>query len=399
MEDKKLSGEKLLQYAVIFIIGIFIFSSLTIYFSGNNPTNTKTSENFEGYAQATAVLSSYETQLTVFNTNSEVLKLVKELSKEGKIVRNIDLPNNKIIIDLKRMEDVYKIANKITALGAEPSAEAYLDLKNITFNLANGEIRKIEDKRIKQTIKPIFDIGEEFEVQMYAILQKPKNQNEELYVLDLNLKNQSSQEKEFALSPKNKEVLSRSLFLEIPWEERERAKNFERLDLDFKYNKKINDYVFFSSTPPSDILTQIAGEKPEYVIMIRQNGIETKDDFNNKTQIEDFFAKYNVSLIFPSSTIEFEDITEEKINKVKERYVKEYPNSKTEFKINYKIKITFDETFEYEGYNYSFNDEELTKTIVKTSFEPQKIEKIILKAEVNKQKIKNYTIEEIKSME
>ncbi|MEM4360884.1 MAG: hypothetical protein QXV83_01945 [Candidatus Anstonellaceae archaeon] len=386
------SKEKIKQYLTVIVILIFIFSTLSLIAS---TTQTKTQNYIEAIAQAKAKISSYDLELTVLEANNKTLELIEELKKEKKLTQVIKF-DKEIILSLRDREEVYQISNRIMESGAIVETHADIELYDIKLKLPNGEIITIENQKSKQKLSPIFEVEETFEVEFLALyLNSSSAKEKELNIGNLIIKQPPTQQKVLEVKPLDIEQISKKIILIFPWSERKNLEEFLlSYPIKFNYTKKIINYIYIKNLTTQDMLKKLAQEKPEYIIAIRDNGVEIKKDFLDDQEIIRFFGERNIEVEIPLPRLEFENIEQQEIKNIVDKYEELY-NSTAKIEIINKLRINKMEIVDENNTKYQLK--RINGLLVETNLEPQNIKKIIINAQVYKDSndIIGYDIERI----
>ncbi|MEM3362073.1 MAG: hypothetical protein QXG16_01995 [Candidatus Anstonellaceae archaeon] len=373
------SKEKIKQYLTVIVILIFIFSTLSLIAS---TTQTKTQNYIEAIAQAKAKISSYDLELTVLEANNKTLELIEELKKEKKLTQVIKF-DKEIILSLRDREEVYQISNRIMESGAIVETHADIELYDIKLKLPNGEIITIENQKSKQKLSPIFEVEETFEVEFLALyLNSSSAKEKELNIGNLIIKQPPTQQKVLEVKPLDIEQISKKIILIFPWSERKNLEEFLlSYPIKFNYTKKIINYIYIKNLTTQDMLKKLAQEKPEYIIAIRDNGVEIKKDFLDDQEIIRFFGERNIEVEIPLPRLEFENIEQQEIKNIVDKYEELY-NSTAKIEIINKLRINKMEIVDENNTKYQLK--RINGLLVETNLEPQNIKKIIINAQVYK---------------
>ncbi|MEM4137083.1 MAG: hypothetical protein QXF48_00220 [Candidatus Anstonellaceae archaeon] len=386
------SKEKIKQYLTVIVILIFIFSTLSLIAS---TTQTKTQNYIEAIAQAKAKISSYDLELTVLEANNKTLELIEELKKEKKLTQVIKF-DKEIILSLRDREEVYQISNRIMESGAIVETHADIELYDIKLKLPNGEIITIENQKSKQKLSPIFEVEETFEVEFLALyLNSSSAKEKELNIGNLIIKQPPTQQKVLEVKPLDIEQISKKIILIFPWSERKNLEEFLlSYPINFNYTKKIINYIYIKNLTTQDMLKKLAQEKPEYIIAIRDNGVEIKKEFLDDQKIIRFFGERNIEVEIPLPRLEFENIEQQEIKNILDKYEELY-NSTAKIEIINKVRINKMEIVDENNTKYQLK--RINGLLVETNLEPQNIKKIIINAQVYKDSndIIGYDIERI----
>ncbi|MEM4158210.1 MAG: hypothetical protein QXH71_00520 [Candidatus Anstonellaceae archaeon] len=386
------SKEKIKQYLTVIVILIFIFSTLSLIAS---TTQTKTQNYIEAIAQAKAKISSYDLELTVLEANNKTLELIEELKKEKKLTQVIKF-DKEIILSLRDREEVYQISNRIMESGAIVETHADIELYDIKLKLPNGEIITIENQKSKQKLSPIFEVEETFEVEFLALyLNSSSAKEKELNIGNLIIKQPPTQQKVLEVKPLDIEQISKKIILIFPWSERKNLEEFLlSYPINFNYTKKIINYIYIKNLTTPDMLKKLAQEKPEYIIAIRDNGVEIKKEFLDDQKIIRFFGERNIEVEIPLPRLEFENIEQQEIKNILDKYEELY-NSTAKIEIINKVRINKMEIVDENNTKYQLK--RINGLLVETNLEPQNIKKIIINAQVYKDSndIIGYDIERI----
>ncbi|MEM4196563.1 MAG: hypothetical protein QXV64_00350 [Candidatus Anstonellaceae archaeon] len=386
------SKEKIKQYLTVIVILIFIFSTLSLIAS---TTQTKTQNYIEAIAQAKAKISSYDLELTVLEANNKTLELIEELKKEKKLTQVIKF-DKEIILSLRDREEVYQISNRIMESGAIVETHADIELYDIKLKLPNGEIITIENQKSKQKLSPIFEVEETFEVEFLALyLNSSSAKEKELNIGNLIIKQPPTQQKVLEVKPLDIEQISKKIILIFPWSERKNLEEFLlSYPINFNYTKKIINYIYIKNLTTQDMLKKLAQEKPEYIIAIRDNGVEIKKEFLDDQKIIRFFEERNIEVEIPLPRLEFENIEQQEIKNILDKYEELY-NSTAKIEIINKVRINKMEIVDENNTKYQLK--RINGLLVETNLEPQNIKKIIINAQVYKDSndIIGYDIERI----
>ncbi|MCX8163323.1 MAG: hypothetical protein N3D10_02090 [Candidatus Micrarchaeota archaeon] len=387
------SKEKLKQYFTIFIILIFILSTLSLI-AGLNTQNKE--EYITAIAEAKAKIASYELELVVYEANEQTKSLIEEFRKQGKIMQTINF-ENEIIISLKNEEDVFLVSNKLIQTGAKIGVDANIELKDIELRLANGEKIKIENKKIRKKINPIFEVGEEFEVQFYTVyLNTSLSSQRDLQVENIVIKETKTEEKVLEVKPKKVVRLSQKIKTYFSWSERKNLEEFlATKSYELNYTKKIFDYVYIKSPVNQSILYDLAIKKPPYIIAIRESGIEVQKDFIAQEELEKFFKENNLTVSFPESYLEFENVEQKEIEQIIQEYYQKY-KYRPKLIVENILQIEPLEIVDEKNNKYELRGEKYI--MINTDIEPEQIDSIKIRAKINiaSNKIVEYEKEEIK---
>lgn len=356
----KISKGNWLRFGTIALILIFLLSIFAAYLGYNSGSSGKQTQQevdvIAGTASANATLSSYSPSIEIDGDSPSLAALIKELKSSGMIVQDIKTSKGRILMATDS-KYVVNISSKLDGLGLAHYAEAVLSTDAISF-ASQQNTTVIEGQIFKLKMAPVFEEGETFPIQFSANVAEGK------LVAYGQISFMPQSEMNAQITPINATLLSTSLLIQIPWENR--SLDISGFNSTLSKNADLNyssrSYVLLSPELTGAQLQQISLQKPAYITGMQPSTLSISPSFSNKSEIESFLSAYGASVQFPPSQMLISPTQNSTLNAegISASFFSAFGNLSQEAYPIYIISLQFPATVESEGKTYSIQSQNIT---------------------------------------
>ncbi|PIT84663.1 hypothetical protein COU37_01935 [Candidatus Micrarchaeota archaeon CG10_big_fil_rev_8_21_14_0_10_45_29] len=347
-----------LKLGTIALIAIFMLSTVAVYMggyfsgSGENAPEQITS-SFTGLAHANASIASWDPSLYIIGGGERLSEKIKQLKGEGLILYDTKTSDGRLIM-LTSTDEIVRVSQEIEAAGATAYSDATIYTGNpLQVTDGQGKIVEIEGQNLKQRMIPVLSEGEKFpaEFQVQVVNSKIYAYGEILAVPDGPFS--------AIATPINATVLSYSLNILIPWEQR--GKNYSTLSNSLSgatINYTPKSYVTFNPPLARETLVALSAQKPAYALSIQSSIMAVSPKFFEKETIVQEFEALGISPVFPDSVLSIFPGNGTQITSAaaSAAFEKEFENTPAQITPAYVLELTLPKYLEHEGKNYSIGE-------------------------------------------
>ncbi|MFH1306143.1 MAG: hypothetical protein ABIH83_00605 [Candidatus Micrarchaeota archaeon] len=352
--------EDQLKFGVYALIAIFVFSTMAVYVGGGSSQPDQPSggdlATFTGYAQGNATVVSYDPSLEIEGEHQNLSQLIKELKEQKIVLHDIKTANGRILM-LGNSNNITRISKRIEELGLTSYADAIVFVDPIVV-VGDASSITLEGQNFRQKMVPIFEIGEQFPVQFNAqIVNSELYSHSDLIIVP-------GEELYAELKPEKTTLLSTSLLILIPWEERKiDYSEFEAsLPEGAELNYTSKSFVSFNPPLPQDVLQQVSVISSDYSTSMQAGIMSLNPSFTDKGRIISDLSQFQVIPIFPPSVMEIYSSSENvslDSEKIKKEFSSAFPEMDANFTSTYYLNITLPSEFSVASKTYTLVQREI----------------------------------------
>ncbi|MCX8197013.1 MAG: hypothetical protein N3G80_01715 [Candidatus Micrarchaeota archaeon] len=340
--------ETLYKIFAIALVAIFIIEMAAIGIMNTARGRTAQEEqsqadqtSFIGSAEDNITLLRYEPYLLLYGNQSQIEKAKKALI-ERKIATYATTLEDATVINLASAADLAMAYQEIEQYNITAVANAMFSMsEQVAVVGPTGEARKARGSSFKIQISPIYPEGSKLPAIFAAQVEKG-------VITGIGSVMILPQTQEAEVEAEIEQIKQASIYLEISWKDRNRAKQIAK-QKNAVFKEK--SYILVDENVTDEQLGK-AGQY-EYVTAVQKGIISVKNDFFDQERARADLAALNINPTFPYSIISMPNWTESEIASIKEEL--ERQNISYNAASEVKVSVKLPSEIRKDGKSYAFS--------------------------------------------
>jgi len=380
------------RYLTIAVILLFVFSTIAIYIStpansGNGtptPTpggNANATLTFTGRGSANATLMRWDPALFVRGPDPRLNGLLANLSASGIVIKDVPQAGGHILT-LSDSAQILNVTEQLVVLNVTIQGNGVISIPS-AFVQGDSINRTVSGGTFYYQDTPQFAEGDVFPIAFDAYVQGTALQYgpQNILVLPGNILDAE-------VAPLSVRINQTFLQTFLPWGERNLDLGQYQINLigGDQVRPHIHSVVYFQQLLSDSQLASLNAQLPAWAAAAAEDSlIGVKVNVTNQTLIQTDLARFGITPIFPSSSIEVYPYATGRnwssiVNDTARIWNETYPNITAQFTNGYKLQVTLRPTLSLNGQTYAVrtpslliqsNYPPMDNGTLKVSFQPQ----------------------------